>query len=144
MLHKVTLKVYSRVLTWISKVGVWDSSFSKNRSPIWKKGVPFWKSGVPKISTWNFTQKSLTNFSYLSSKNFELKWSCYIVPEAAKGQGAEVEKSLHGQCNIYTMYSTKLPPPPSTLAPIPPAAALNPAHPQTQRSKSSLLVLSDG
>ena len=62
-----------------------------------------------------------------------LKWSCDIVPEVAKGQGAEVEKSLHemgeGQCNIYTMYSTN--PPPLTLAPIPPAAALNPAHPQT-------------
>ena len=25
-----------------------------------------------------------------------LKLSCDIVPEAAKGQGAEVEKSLHG------------------------------------------------
>ena len=76
-----------------------------------------------------------------------LKWSCDIVPEVVKGQGAEVEKSLHemgeGQCNIYTMYSTN-PPPSPTLAPIPPAAALNPAHPQTQRSKSSLLVLSDG
>ena len=36
-------------------------------------------------------------------------------------------------------------PPPSPLAPTPPVAALNPAHRhQTQRSKSSLLVLSDG
>ena len=29
---------------------------------------------------------------YWSSKNFVLKLSCDIVPEVAKGQGAEVEK----------------------------------------------------
>ena len=33
---------------------------------------------------------------YSSSKNFVLKLSCDIVPEVAKGQGAEVEKGLHG------------------------------------------------
>ena len=40
----------------------------------------------------------------LSSKNFMLKLSCETVPEVAKGQGAEVEKGLHGTEERQLLY----------------------------------------
>ena len=124
-----------------------QESHLKNRSPILKK-----KKEPQRFYHEKLLKKSLTNLIVTSnsSKNFVLKLSCDIVPEVAEGPDAEVEKSSQhemgeGQCNIYTVYSTKPPlHPPPTPHPPPPAAALtgNPAHRhQTQKSKSSLLDL---